>query len=280
MYQHPYFNLFLHSNAELEPFLQSKILERKCLHEWPLSSVERLTTSSGKNWIYKSQSAPSVETAFYAQAKSPLLIKAQALEPLMPNHQHLLLEYLAFNLLKDANYGEQEWLVLGRRLITEIQTIQGDLPIYLDISSEEKWLYLFEQLMLNLETLTKQHIFQRVKAEALNRLKQMGSSQELARAFNDSGYVHGDLSGSNIFCGADSYKIIDWQRPILGPTDLDLAILLNAFGVNPAKYLAKGIVFLSYLLRIHWLTECSVKWFPEGAKTYDNAIYQLISQLK
>ena len=41
--RHPYFDLRLHDDQELESHLSTKIVERITLHEWPLSCVQRLT---------------------------------------------------------------------------------------------------------------------------------------------------------------------------------------------------------------------------------------------
>lgn len=54
MHQHKYFNLRLHENVELEEILRTKIVERKTLHEWPLSCVEQIITNEGRKWVYKS----------------------------------------------------------------------------------------------------------------------------------------------------------------------------------------------------------------------------------
>ena len=280
MVRHPYFRLYLHSNDDLEPYLQDNITKRSCLHEWPLSSVELLETSSGKSWIYKSQSAPTVEATFYQKAHSPLLAKAFALEPLVPGHQHLVLEHLPLPLLKNIRSSEAELVSLSKTLQDDIQNIKGDLPFYLDISTEAKWLSILEGLIYNLQKLLKNRAFRQIEAFDLKRLQQRGLGQDVARAFHTLGYVHGDLSSSNILRDEHEYKVLDWQRPIHGPIDLDRVSLLLSTHINPAKYLDTGIISLYYLLQIHWLSECSLHWFPEGVKTYDQQIAQLISQLK
>ena len=70
--------------------------------------------------------------------------------------------------------------------------------------------------------------------------------------------------------------MIDWQRPILGPAFLDLALLLESLGFDPLPHVGQGGVWLMRLLRIGWLTDCAVKWFPEGRGTYDRQIAELI----
>ncbi len=48
MHRHAYFDLWLHDDDELGPLVQGEIVERVTLHEWPLSSVQRLTLSGGR----------------------------------------------------------------------------------------------------------------------------------------------------------------------------------------------------------------------------------------
>jgi hypothetical protein len=74
----------------------------------------------------------------------------------------------------------------------------------------------------------------------------------------------------------DGYRIVDWQRPIIGPKALDLAILLDSLNREAIRYVDTGIVKLMYLLRIAWFTECAVQWFPAGCDSYDKAIEQII----
>ena len=76
---HPYFNLWLHSDDELSGLLTSQVVERTTLHEWPLSCVQRLRLDDGRRVIYKAQFSEGVEAAFYAAARSPLLVGCRPL---------------------------------------------------------------------------------------------------------------------------------------------------------------------------------------------------------
>jgi hypothetical protein len=79
VYRHPYFDLWLHNDDELAPFVQGDIAQRVTLHQWPLSCVQRLTTVDGRTLIYKAQFGPTVESEFYANARSDLLPWAQTI---------------------------------------------------------------------------------------------------------------------------------------------------------------------------------------------------------
>ena len=75
----------------------------------------------------------------------------------------------------------------------------------------------------------------------------------------------------------DGYRIIDWQRPIIGPKELDLATLLDSLNREVSRFVDQSIVWIMCLLRIEWFTECAVRWFPEGKDSYDSSIYRLIN---
>lgn len=51
------------------------------------------------------------------------------------------------------------------------------------------------------------------------------------------------------------------QIPIVGR-----ATLLGSKVIEPLGYVDRGVVWIMYLLRIRWLTECAVRWFPAGTK--------------
>jgi hypothetical protein len=80
VYRHEHFALWVEDDAELGALLGSAVVERTTLHEWPLSFVQRLRLADGRRLIYKVQGDPSVEPDFYARARSPLLVAAQAID--------------------------------------------------------------------------------------------------------------------------------------------------------------------------------------------------------
>jgi thiamine kinase-like enzyme len=91
-----------------------------------------------------------------------------------------------------------------------------------------------------------------------------------------AGFVHNDLRSDNIFVMPDGYRLIDWQRPVIGPKELDLAALLASLNRDARRFVDQSIVWIMYLLRIEWCTECAVRWFPEGQDSYDRSIHRLI----
>src|SRR5574341_544527 len=159
MYQHKYFNPRLHETNELENILQTNIIERKTLHEWPLSCVEQLTTGEGKKWIYKSQFGPTVESAFYANARSRLIISGKTLFASEVGYTIMLFEFIEGQRIDELKLSDHKVVTIGRRLIDDIAQIEGNLPPYLDISTEARWQALMEKMLNMLRELVSQGIF-------------------------------------------------------------------------------------------------------------------------
>jgi aminoglycoside phosphotransferase (APT) family kinase protein len=93
------------------------------------------------------------------------------------------------------------------------------------------------------------------------------------------GCVHRDLSGDNLFVLPDGYRVIDWQRPILGPPGVDLASLMASLGFDPVRHAGEGAVRAWLLLNVDWLAQCAARWFPDGTPTYDEQIVRLAARL-
>ncbi|HRJ44829.1 MAG: hypothetical protein KJZ86_20090 [Caldilineaceae bacterium] len=119
MNHHPYFNLLLHSDDELSAHLGEAITERVTLHEWPLSWVQQLTTAGGRRLIYKSQAVPSVESAFYAGARSPLLVAAETLLA-TDDHSALLIEWIDGQPLGKMDWSSVDVVELAGKISEEI----------------------------------------------------------------------------------------------------------------------------------------------------------------
>ncbi len=275
MHRHKFFNLFLHDDKELEPLLQGDILERVTLHEWPLSCVQRLTTFDGRKIIYKAQFGPTVEPEFYASAQSELRVSGDTIYQ-SDGHVSMLIEFVEAPPLTDLDVSENQAVQLGRMVLAKIADISGGLPVYIDASTEDKWGELVDGTLTDLKALVSRGRFGIVDTNLISKMKRWAFSKSTLSALRvNPGYVHGDLGGDNLFVLADGYRVIDWQRPRLGPTDLDLATLLESLGCDPLRHVDEDIVRMMYFLRINWLTQCAVRWFPQGAETYDRSIAQL-----
>ena len=280
MQKHPWFNLQLHTDDELSVLLGSSITQRVTLHEWPLSCVQRIETVDEQRWIYKTQSGPSVEAQFYAQARSNLLVTARTIYQ-QDGDVILLLEPIDAPLMEDLNLSAESVLQLGSELQGAIAAIQGNIPVLFDVSSPDKWRSMVTATLDQLRTLVAGGQFQQVTLDMLAALQQRAlSGAVLAVTQQPQGLVHGDLTGDNLFILPDGgYRLIDWARPFWGSAAVDLAALLESLGHDPLSQVESSVVTMLYMLRINWLTQCAARWFPAGVATYDEQIAGLIGQI-
>ncbi|MBM4456413.1 MAG: aminoglycoside phosphotransferase family protein [Chloroflexi bacterium] len=279
MQRHPHFALWLHEDAQLSALLGAEIVGRTMLHEWPLSCVQRLRLAGGATRIYKVQAPPTVEPAFYARACSPLLVAAQLIEH-GEGLPALLMEEVQAPRLTDIGLPAAEALAIGRAALAQIAAIRGHLPALADLRTAALWLAYWQTVLDDLSQLAEAGVFVRVDQALMRGLTRQGAASDVLAAFESPiGYVHGDLTAGNLFVTHSSLRVIDWQRPLWGPTALDLVCLLDSLALDPRAFLDEGVVRLFYLLRIAWLTQCARRWFPAGAATYDSAIVRLAARL-
>jgi hypothetical protein len=279
MYRHLYFDLRLHDDDELAAVLRSKVVERITLHEWPLSCVQRLTTADGRQLIYKSQSGPTVEPEFYERARSDLL---PAIETIHRSDAYacMLMEAIAGRRALDLGLSEAAAIEMGQTLLRQIACIGGEPPCFLDISSPDHWAAAMEEVLKDLRQLVARKSFKLVDESTARQIERWAFSGSVLSAMAARpGCVHGDLGGDNVFVVSDGYRVIDWQRPLRGPANLDLARWLESLGFDPFQCMAEEIVWAMYLLRIGWFAQCSVRWFPEGVPDYDRLIAHLAAKL-
>ena len=279
MYRHEYFDLWLHDDDELGPLVQGEIVERVTLHEWPLSSVQRLTLSGGRTLIYKSQFGPTVESEFYARASSNLLPWAQTVAE-FDGHVCMLIEFVRGPLIVKLSLPEDEAARIGREVLAQIAAISGDLPHMYDVSDGKKWETFIRAMLRTLTELVKGKKFSLVNRATVRDLERWAFSEPVLSTIRaGAGCVHRDLSGDNLFVLRDGYRLIDWQRPILGPPGVDTASLMASLGFDPARHAGEGAVRVWHLLNVNWLAQCAARWFPAGTPTYDKQIARLAARL-
>ncbi|MBX3010271.1 MAG: phosphotransferase [Caldilineaceae bacterium] len=280
MKKHPYFDLWLHDDAELAALIGLVIMERTTIHEWPLSCVQRLQCATGQRFIYKVQAPPTVEPSFYQSARSPLLAAARRL-PDEGLSAAMVLEEVAGCLLGDLALDKQEKLAKVDEILAGIATIQGELPSLGDIRTPERWYRYGQALIADLLALVENRTFQQVTQTTIDQLaEQIRSPRVLTAISGPTGYLHNDLKGENVLVTATGYCILDWQRPFWGPVDLDRASLLESLGIDATPYVAPGILALRLLLVIGWFAQAARYWFPAGAPSYDRQIADYAQQLQ
>jgi len=276
VHRHSYFDLWLHGDDELALLIGSDVSERTTLHEWPLSCVQRLALADGRRLIYKTQFGPTVESEFYARAQSEILPWAKTIYE-ADGHVCMLIAFVEGPLAEDLGLGEEEAIRISREVVAQIAAIKGELPHCLDITDETKWKTLVGSMVQNLRTLIDTGAFTLTDEAVVHVLAQRASSESvLAALLTHPGYVHHDLGGDNLFVLPNGYRVIDWQRPILGPTDLDVATLLRSLGVDPLPHVGEGVVRMVDLLKVYWFTQSATKWFPAGIADYDAQIADIV----
>jgi len=59
--------------------------------------------------------------------------------------------------------------------------------------------------------------------DAADRLHRWATSARVIETVSERPRViHGDLTAEQVFVTPDGYRVIDWQRPVLGPPEVDL----------------------------------------------------------
>jgi hypothetical protein len=269
LHKHPYFDLYLHDDQELAVHTGGAIVEREMLHEWPLSCVERIATTH-KQWIYKTQSGPTVEAAFYAVAQSDLLAPTRVLYQ-QDGYTCMLGEFVDAPLIEDLGLNEGQALSITRQVRARMDEMEGHLPYLYDIRTPELWQSLVDGTLENILNLIGQGRYTQTTPDIVEELRGWAHSEQTLQAVRRKpGYVHGDFTGDNLFVlGEGDYRVIDWQRPYYGPTELDIASMLESLEFDPLQIVGPGIVQIGSFMLIRWFTVCAVRWFPDGAETYD-----------
>jgi len=270
MQTHPFFtNILMHSDDELAERLGVAIVERETIHEWPLSCVQRLLLADGAKRIYKSQLPPTVEPEFYQMASSPLLPGHCVLDRL-GDCATMTFDWIDAPLLRDVAQGDAELVYHGRQVLEQIGEISGNLPAYLDIGSADAWASVGERALAKLRQLVQDGRFRSTDLDAVDRVRNWARSVRVIDAVTEGPHiVHGDLTAEQVFVTGDGYRVIDWQRPVIGPPEVDLvALLVGAVGdrgpaLEPRRHVDAAVVGVFWFLRLHWAVEAQHDLFPD-----------------
>ncbi len=277
--KHPYFDLWLHTTDELERILRVKIAVRQTIHDWPLSTVQKITTVDGTSIIYKVQHSANVEPEFYKSATSRLLPKYDYLGKIN-DCDAMTFEFIDGKRLTDYDVNEPDLVRIGRELQTEIRNIQGDLPVFTDIGDSQKWNSFSRSVLARLARLIEQGVFSHMDIFLVRELAEWADTSAIADIVNhESCFTHGDHNADNIFILQDGYRVIDWARPRYAPGDVDLVDLLLGRGFNPYPYVKREIVQLVCFLRIDWFTLCTATLIPGGSSFNERYVMDAVESL-
>ncbi|GAB3418451.1 aminoglycoside phosphotransferase family protein [Flindersiella endophytica] len=272
MLTHPFFtDLVAHDDAELGRLLGSAVESRETIHEWPLSWVRKLRLDDGRTLVYKSQLPPTVEAAFYRAATSPLLPHVQVLGRL-GGCTTLVVDWIDAPTLQDASLDEAGFVEHARRVVEQIGEIKGDLPVYYDIGTPAAWHAVTTEALGKLGTLVRTGRFPSIAPERIEAVRTWAESDDvLALIGNGTRVVHSDLRADQIFLAGDGYRVIDWQRPILAPADVDLVMLLDEYGIDPSPYASAEAIGIRWFVILRWAVEAQHDLLPHlDARLFDD----------
>lgn len=264
MIEHAEFSgLRFHDDIELGALLGSTVVERRLVHEWPLTRTEEIRLRDGRHLAYKCQLPPSIETAFYASASSALLTGFLDLGR-DGECAFLVTDWIESPSLLDLNLGRDEMIATVRDIVDEIGGIRGNPPHYLDISTPARWSAVVEDAASKLRALISEARFTAIPASDVHRLELWAETPPVVAAVTtDPRTVHGDLTLEEVFRTRDGWRVIDWQRPIHGPRELDTVSLLRFARIDPSTVVPREFVHLSSFLLLHWAVTAAHDLLPE-----------------
>jgi len=293
----------MHSDDELSAALGSDIVERKTIHEWPLSWVQRVVLDDGRMLIYKSQRPPSVEAQFYERVASTLL-PCHRLLGTLGDCDIMTIDWIDAPLLSSVARRDTDLVEHGRRVIAEIGAIRGKingdgdrdgggggewgrdggrerdagrdsdrdrekqrpqpLPRDLDVGSIDAWSANAQIALEKLRALVLNRRFTSIDLDAVDRVTTWSTTASVFEAVTAGPRLtHGDLKGDQVFVTADGYRVIDWQRPIIAPPETDLVALLVEQRMQPHRFIDATIVRIFWFLRLCWAIRAQFDLFPD-----------------
>jgi len=152
----------------------------------------------------------------------------------------------------------------GRLVVGHIGEIQGELPTYLDIGSTDSWRGVGEVALEKLGTLIRDGRFGSIEPDAVDRVRQWTTSAPVVDTIiRCPRVIHGDLTAAQVFVTAEGYRVIDWQRPVMGPPEVDLVTLLVSRQFDPRRHVDASVVGIYWFLHLNWAVEAQFDLFPD-----------------
>jgi hypothetical protein len=271
------------SDGQLADALGTGVVERTEVHRWPLSSVQRLRLEDGTVLAYKAQLQPSVETAFYAAARSPLLLPAWVLA--QGPCSHLILPWVSRPSLAQQDLSAAALVETVGSLARQIAAIEGDLPTYLDLASPAGIHAIVDSVVAMASVLVGDGRLPSLTADDLAFVSAWIDRPDVMDALiANRTFANGDLSADQIFLpGAGSWQhtVIDWQRPVWATAGLDVVCVLVDGGHDPAGYVDWPAIGAYWLQRLHWAVLAQYDFFPEqGWPIFDEWSAQAVAGLR
>lgn len=264
--RHPYFaDLTVPSDTELADALGSAVVSRSELQSWPLAATEKIDLHDGRRFVCKTQLPPTVEAQFYATARSPLLAPCQDLGMFGTSHA-LVIDWVDGSPLTAADV--DQYRRRAEATVNQIAAIDGSPPVHLDLSTATHLHAAAQDTTERLRRVVEAGGFPWLALEDLAAVDAWAVTEPtVAAATTNPGTVHADLSREEVFLTAeDQLRVVDWQRPVRGPREIDLVSLLRSGGIDPTRQVERPYVQLEAFVLLHWAALCAAELFP-GAST-------------
>jgi hypothetical protein len=270
MHRHASADVEVHSTEELEDAVSARITNRSQLQWWPLSSVELLTLDSGLQLVYKTQRLLVTEPAFYraARDRTERLPQARVLTD-DDDGSAMLLEYLGQPVAL-ADMKTADVVALARQVTDEIGALPQDLPVYLDISTGDRWSAEADAVLGRLAKLIEAGQFRLVSRDdvCFARDWAMGPRiQDLVES--GSRLANGDMKFDHVFPGPAGFRFVDWSVPLRGPAEIDLVQLLEDQDIDPLSHVHPDLVALRWFLFLRWAIEGKTRLLPAVPTMFD-----------
>lgn len=281
MHRDPSADVRIHSTEELEAAVSARITGRSQLQWWPLSSVELLTLDSGLQLVYKAQRLLVTEPAFYrtARCRTTSLPEVRVLTE-DDDGSTMLLEYLG-QPVSLAGAQTADVLALARQVVGEIGELPQDLPVYLDISTADRWVTEAEAVLGRLARLIETARFRLVSRDDVSFARDWALGpgiQELVES--SSCLANGDMKFDHVFRGPGGFRFVDWAVPLCGPADIDLVQLLEGQDINPLDYVDPDLVALRWFLFLRWAIEGKTRLLPAVPTMFDEWAAMGVAQMR
>lgn len=273
MDRHPHFpELLLHTDDQLAAVLGAELVDRRTIHEWPLSCVQRVTLADGRTLAYKSQLPPTVEPEFYRRVSAAFLPGCLALEP-VADCAFLLIDWIDAPSLRDVADGPADLLAHGREITAAIGAVTPAAPHYLDLGTEPSWRRETGATFAKAATLVRDGRFRSIDLADLRQLAAWaGDPVVIGRVIDGARLVNGDLRCDQVLITTSGYCVLDWQRPVIALPQVDLVSLLLGEDLEPRDYVDPMVDRVYWMMRLQWAVECQHDLFPDSHGAYDDAV--------
>lgn len=243
----------IHSPNELATILKDNIIEAELLQNNEESVVLLLTTKNTGKWVYKFYQKASYEALFYQKATSYLLPECHVILN-ETRKSAVLLRYIEGAKLASLTTQQDKLIQYANDIISQIAKIQN-VPVFQRFESFEHWNGYINSNFEEIEQIEQQGLFQQINKDLIIILKDDAKKTDWQVVFDaPCGLINCDLHNENIFLlPNDTWKIIDWEKPCLGPLSVDMAGLLENLDINPYQHMPHEAVKMMNLVKLFQL---------------------------